>query len=875
MLNRINFILIMTLVFGLLACTGNKAPTVSIVTDSSMGEPVAHGIDKLVASLENRHITYEQVTSLDQVQGEMLLVAGLSLGRGAAASLIQDKGSTCPEVPEALALWKTEVGAKSAWVINGFDDRGLMYGLLDVADRVIWSTEKKAPFAHLEAVVEKPDVTTRAISMYTMNRKYWESRFYDEDYWERYMELLASNRFNSVVVILGYENGGFLAPCYPYFFDVDGYPNIGMDGMTATEQQRNLAALNRMIKMAHERGLDFKVGIWDHIYRGGVQTGGISEEELAAQNKDHLVRGLDADNLSAYTKAALEKFIQMVPDMDGIQLRMHNESGLKRGKEMEIFWTEVFGMFKASAPDFQIDLRAKELPESIIQIASEMELNFTITTKYWMEQMGLPFHPTHINRENQQDRRHGYADMLRYPREYRMHWRMWNGGTQRVLLWGSPAYARRFAESTHLYDGEGFEINEPLATKMEAQPHDMEPFDLLNPPYVYYEYEFERYWHFFQVFGRLAYNPETSPELWSREFENRFGKETGPILQEALHKASWVLPTIVAACSPYAKFPTTRGWAGKQRFGSLPLYSKAEGSDIQQFASFDTEAKLLIDGGETASRLPSSTSLWFEQMHLELETLMARAEELGPGVENKEFISTLTDLSILSNLSLYHSRRIPAAVSYCIYKRTGDPYALDDAIAYESKAIEAWSGIVKAAGDVYAPDLMMGIRSAPHRNMNHHLSGHWKEELGYLKEEFEELKAERSAPKDNRAERSTPEYMVASGVKYQELFQIQHQALKSSPVGHDMKVSATINASAGIKWVRLRYRSVNQKLDYLSLPMTADTGGDLYQVVVPASQVDQRFDFMYFIEVMDNHGNGRIYPDLEVETPYKIVVLER
>ena len=62
-----------------------------------------------------------------------------------------------------------------------------------------------------------------------------------------------------------------------------------------------------------------------------------------------------------------------------------------------------------------------------------------------------------------------------------MQWRLWNGGTARVLFWGDPDYARRFAESTHLYDGDGFEVNEPLGTKMEAQPHDAKPFDLLIP----------------------------------------------------------------------------------------------------------------------------------------------------------------------------------------------------------------------------------------------------------------------------------------------------------------------------------------------------------------------------------------------------------
>jgi hypothetical protein len=32
---------------------------------------------------------------------------------------------------------------------------------------------------------------------------------------------------------------------------------------------------------------------------------------------------------------------------------------------------------------------------------------------------------------------------------------------------------------------------------------------------------------------------------------------------------------------------------------------------------------------------------------------------------------------------------------------------------------------------------------------------------------------------------------------------------------------------------------------------------------------------MYFIEVMDNYGNGKIYPDFENETPYAIVNVKR
>ena len=83
-------------------------------------------------------------------------------------------------------------------------------------------------------------------------------------------------------------------------------------------------------------------------------------------------------------------------------------------------------------------MRAKGLPDSVIQSALDAGVHFRITTKYWMEQMGLPFHPTHINRQNQYRPPARYADLLRYPQRYQMHWRLWNGGTVARAVVGRP-----------------------------------------------------------------------------------------------------------------------------------------------------------------------------------------------------------------------------------------------------------------------------------------------------------------------------------------------------------------------------------------------------------------------------------------------------
>jgi hypothetical protein len=466
--------------------------------------------------------------------------------------------------------------------------------------------------------------------------------------------------------------------------------------------------------------------------------------------------------------------------------------------------------------------------------------------------------------------------MLRYPVQYKMIWRLWNGGTSRVLLWGDPEYVRRFAESTHIYPSEGFEVNEPLATKMASHPHDMAPLPLLTPEHRYTTYEFERYWHFFQVWGRVGYNPDTPPEVWQREFEKRFGKQAAPLIEQGLHRASQILPRIMSAVFPYSRFPMTRGWAEKQRWEDLPGYAKAEGSDTQQFASFDEEARRILDGEETAKVLPSQTGRWLARASEDVLRLAGEAEKKCGPAPSKEFVSTVTDLKILGNLALYHARRIPAGIAYAAYKRSHDAAALDDAIAAEASAIDAWAKIVEAAGDVYSGDLAMGLPSAG-------LSGHWRDELAALKKGFEGLQRERSAaaPADSAAKpgawrKHVPaKSPVAAAPAGENPPAIEHKPVTSAPAEKPLTITARVTAPSGIKWVRLRYRSVNQYEDFKTLPMLPTGEAGMYAATVPAADVVSKWDFMYLIEALDSAGRGRIFPDLEKEAPYVVVHLDR
>jgi hypothetical protein len=841
-------------------------PQVTIVTDKMQGAPYTHGLTKLTDVLKARQLSFELVTSINKARGKLVIVTGLQSGRGTASLLLKSKNHNVPQIAQALTIWKTTWQNKPVWVISGYDDAGVMYGLLDAANRISWSAAGMDPMHYVKQVTQKPDIKERGISMYTMNRAYWESRFYDENYWIEYLDMMAQNRLNMLEILFGYENGGFLAPCYPYFFNVDGFPGVRMSGITAEQQQRNLATMNHLIQMAHDRGIGVRLGIWDHIYKGGVQAGGNPAfNYIPGQPQPFQVGGLDTGNLKAYTKAAFDKFVKVIPHLDAILFKDNNEAGLKDSELLD-FGLNFLRTVKESAPNLEVDIHAKGLTDTLIHAAINMGIKFRIAPKYWMEQMGLPFNPTHINREDQKNRRHGYADMLKYPQQYTMLWKLWNGGTNRVFLWGDPEYARRFTESTHLYNSDAYEVYEPLATKMEAQAHDQKPFELLNPPYRYYQYDFERYWHFYQVFGLIGYNHNAPTDVWDKEFEKRFGDKTAPIIESALHEASWVLPRIVASCYPYSYFPTTSAWPEKERLGDLSVYAKAEGSDIEQFASFDEEAQVLLGTLETAKTLPSTSSLWLQQLSDDINKKVEEAQKTIGTPNNKEFNSTITDLKMLSNLALYHSCRIPAAVSYCLFLRTQDVSALDEAIANEQKAIEAWQQIVNAAGDVYTDNILIGKKP---------LSGHWKDELIALRNGLEKLKVQRQNSKPNGAVKQAPRYKPASAADNGKYFTISHTPVTSAPVGRPVTIQVKVSAAAGVKWVRLRYRSVDQTKDYQTLPMLPTAQKDVYTVTVPAGQINPVYDFMYLIQIMDNNKKGFIYPDLNKETPYVIVKLKR
>ena len=932
---------------------GASAETIYLITDNNPGAPVQHGLKKLRKALKDNGITTKEIKKPGSAKGGTVIIVGLGKGTGEAAVLHKSLKITPPKNKESLLIQHTQWKGKKVLLISGADERGLMYALLDTADRISWTKSKKNPLEKVQNIKESPYVSQRALSKYTMHQEYVESYFYNEKYWARYLDMLAENRFNTFVFILGYAPATYFAPSYPFFFNVKGFPDIRVEGLTEEGQQRNLKALNMIIKMTHERGMNFTLGIWDHIStKESRWRKGMKKYKESEKKGYRFPSGVTKKNLIPYTKASIAKLLRLVPDLDAIQFRMHWESGLPRDEKVLVdFWGSVFKMIRDARRDIRIDLRAKGLPDSVIERARQIGVDFRITTKYWAEQMGQPFHPAHINKKNQRDRRHGYADLLQYPPKFKIHWKLWNAGSNKVLIWGDPDYVRRFAQSTHLYDGDGFEVNEIGATKMALHP-DEKPYDLLRRFKKYYDWEFERYWHFFRAFGRIGYNPKTSMETWQMEFENRFGKEAGLYIEKGLRLASRVVPRIIGYAMNH--FPTLRGFPEMDRCGSLEKYIKIKPSDIQTFLGINDAAKYIINGKETAKIKPQETSIWFADISRDILEQVLKAEKHIGKTRNKEFKSTMIDLKVLAYLALFHSHRIHSGINWALFKRIKDLHILNAVIVHEKKAADAYEKIMESTVGVYNSNLIMG-----------HIKGNWLDEFVKLKGDLMKLyeKRERFRPKTSRSGKpliahipvrfikQNEDLMIKATVsardditsvragykkgakdyKYMEMektgpytFQAKIPADeikdkiqyfikaedksglssvypkngRSNPINviikddfkppillhkpvisalplKPLKITAEVNDPSGIKWVRVLYRNVTQFQDYKILDMHPAHRKGQYEATIPGKDIISKWDFMYLFEVMDNKGNGKIYPDMEKETPYIVVKLKR
>ncbi len=379
--------------------------------------------------------------------GEFCIIASGAAAPVAVATL-KKAGIRAPEAPESLAMLTTATDAGPVTIVCGADARGLVYALLELADRVRLRSQSDAALKIDKPIVERPANPVRSVMRQFTCEPFDKPWFNDREMWPHYLSMLATQRFNRFHLAfgLGYDalnkvEDSYFLFLYPFLLSVPGY-NVRATNLTEAERDRNLETLRFISEQTVARGIEFQLGIWMHGYHWP-----------AGPRVQNTIEGLTADNHAAYCRDALTAVLQACPAISAVALRIHGESGIKEGSYN--FWKTVFDGVARCGRKVEIDLHAKGIDAAMIANALATGMPVNVAPKYWAEHLGMPYHQAAIremempvagrtgaglmtlSEGSRSATRYGYADLLRDDRRYTIRHRVFSG-TQRLLLWGDP-----------------------------------------------------------------------------------------------------------------------------------------------------------------------------------------------------------------------------------------------------------------------------------------------------------------------------------------------------------------------------------------------------------------------------------------------------
>ncbi|MBC7817513.1 MAG: hypothetical protein IAG10_11530, partial [Planctomycetaceae bacterium] len=811
---------------------------------------------------------------------------------------------------ESLCIQRLKAEKNPILLIAGADERGLSYALLDAARAVELSPKADAPFAAILEAVESPYLRVRSITIQLFNADLEAEWYFDEQFWAEYFKLLAQCRYNNFTLTFSHQTN-YLNPLYAFLVDVPGFPQVSVKGLTPQDRERNLAMLKRIAEMAHERGLDFTLGIWTQLpvekYPGEIRV-------------EHLPTGLAAAD---YCAAGLRKILETCSAIDAVQFRMNAEAGVSEDQQTD-FYRPLFQAIRDCGHPVRVDLRYKGLRPETIQIANDMKLDATVSTKFWCEHMGLPYHPT-VADTHYRESRYSFGAMLSHPRDYRVVYQLWSVGTQRLLLWGDPTYAARFAESCRLGAGEGFEVNAPLTDKGFGDlPGKWRIF--ADKSLEHYRWEHERYWFFYLAFGRLGYNPQANPEVWKRELRARFGSAADDV-ESAYRSASQILPLVTAThqlsagewmwcpeidtgdrLTEYmhtppgdtAQFYAIRSWKPTPRWRSETWDDNIPGFVEDAVAGRMSGKTTPLEVSQRLRDLAKNTLSKIQQARDKLAFERGPASPTpGERVSAKpaytisaEFRATELDLRVLASLGTYHAEKKLAATELAFFDVTHEAGRLARALPHARGAAAAWEEIVRLTEGTYHSNLVFGFSPQHGRKNGHHHSGHWKDRLAEVCEDVAALEKLVAEHPDAKPPRRFPGEQPAGPVPSVESVTVKSRRLglrpdpsetnrkvgtESQPTELDPAADATfavqLSNESNLRSVVLHYRPLNQTLDWKQVTLKRTADGS-FQGTVSSKDILSRDDFQYFVEVLTNDG-GRRFPSYLDGQPYFVARVRR
>ncbi|HZY72460.1 MAG TPA: hypothetical protein VFE22_05065, partial [Edaphobacter sp.] len=701
---------------------------------------------------------------------------------------------------------------------------------------------------------------------------------------------LATHRFNmfNLSMGLGYDYpqkvfDSYTYFTYPFFVKVPGYEQVHAGKLTDEQREKNLDILRFVSAQCAQRGIDFTLGLWNHAY---VMSPG--------SDPTYPILGLTPETHAPYCRDALYTLLKSCPDITGITMRVHGESGIPEGQFD--FWEVVFQGIAKLDRKINVNLHAKGTSQRIIDIAQSTGMPVSLSPKYWAEHLGLPYQPASIrelekphtpdqngalfelSNGSRRFMRYSYGDLFKKDRTYDVYFRIWPG-TQRVLLWGDPKLAAGDGRGFPMCGSLGVDLFEPLSFKGRASS------GISSAPggrCSYQErslaprYDWDKFAYSYRVWGRYIYNPDADPRSCTRYWDKHL-RAAGPRMAEAVALSSRILRIVTTSQEPSAAnwtyWPeiytnmTIVDESLNKLYRDTPkprVYGTVSPLDPQIFVSINGAVDEMLDGKSNSRYSPMEVARWLDDCTAIIDRDVAQLSRSVRKTSSPVFRRALLDVQILSGLGHFYAQKIRSACFYRMYQRTAAAAIKQQAVASYRKALESWTAVADFAKNKYMDDITYGQIS--------NMRGCWADRTAAIAADIDAMeKAPLPAPgaSVNDAAVQMVLHQIASATPRPSIW-CEHRPQPSFHPGSEMAVQIKVPPS--ITEVRLVYRHVNQAEYYETIDMKLS--GGLHSATIPASYTDSPYALQYYFELQHSPTESTMFPGLGpdlTQRPYFLV----
>lgn len=606
--------------------------------------------------------------------------------------IVHGEGRPSVVRPDSKLTWTRSTPV----ALIGWDEPGLMYACLDLAEQLQMGTDLN----QVDNRSAAPDLAVRGLYAFLHNAESEREWLYDPAYWQAYADELARCRFNRFNLIYGHQTA-HLIPIYTHLLDDldQEFPEIRADGITAEERARNLRALRTASAAMVRRGITFCLGIWNS-----------RPWKLAYGNwETHPTRVTGTDDLAqlaAYTRKGFARLMELCPDIGAIQLRMNIESGVADQRFFVQAYVPALKELAARGRRLTVELRTWGLQPETVEAFHEAGHEIVVSTKYFAEHQGLPYQPPAMRGS------YSYDSFLRKDKPFPFQWHLWSLGSHRLFAWGDPDYAARFAESCRLGDGVGFEVTLPGSQKGFSQWGAVAPGDWQPRKDVPAQRDFERYWFFLLAFGRMGYESSTSYKVFLHQLARRTTPEAAPAMLAAYCSASRVVSYLI---TQRMDDPNMYVWPELDCGGPIDHNSIAPPGDSTLFSTARQYADDRVAGRGSAKRSPFDAARDLTALADEIEAGLATLAGLPDLADKLEYRAVRTDFAALAALARYQAAKSRATGNLALFYARGERWFLDAAESDAEEGVRLWDELC-ARTEAYHDTLHFGPSG-----------GHWRD----------------------------------------------------------------------------------------------------------------------------------------------------